>query len=71
MSKGLRNKFILILCVIGVCVLCAWPIQKRVNLGLDLKGGMYLILKVDNSKLSAKAKEDAVVRAIEIWSCLT
>ena len=66
MTKNLRNRFIIILGVIAACVAFAWPINKRINLGLDLRGGMHLILKVDTSKLSAKAKEDAVLRAMEI-----
>ena len=66
MSKALLNKFLLILAVIVGCIAFAWPIQKRVNLGLDLKGGMHLILKVDTSKLPDKSKDDAVVRTIEI-----
>ncbi len=66
MTKNLRNRFIIILGVIAACVAFAWPINKRINLGLDLRGGMHLILKVDTSKLSLKAKEDAVLRAMEI-----
>ncbi len=67
MSKNLRTRFLIILGVIVACVAFAWPIQKRINLGLDLKGGMHLILKVDTSKLADKTKkEDAVLRAMEI-----
>lgn len=66
MSKNLRNRFLIILGVIAACVAFAWPINKRINLGLDLKGGMHLVLKVDTSKLQGKAKEDAIPRAIEI-----
>jgi SecD/SecF fusion protein len=66
MSKNLRTRFLIILGVIAACAAFAWPIDKRINLGLDLKGGMHLILKVDTSKLSDTAKEDAVLRAIEI-----
>ena len=66
MSKALRTRFLIILGILAACVFFMWPIQKRINLGLDLRGGMHLILKVDNSKLSAKAKDDAVLRAMEI-----
>ena len=41
-------------------------VKERINLGLDLKGGMHLIIKVDTEKLDANAKSDAVLRAIEI-----
>ena len=38
------------------------PLQKKVNLGLDLQGGSYLLLEVDNApviiqKLQAKVSE--------------
>lgn len=66
MSKSLRNRFL----VIGAFVLAAiafiWPIDKRINLGLDLKGGMHLVLKVDTEQLDENAKKDAVERAMEI-----
>ena len=42
------------------------PKQGKIKLGLDLQGGMHLALRVDTSKLSEKAKEDAAGRAIEI-----
>jgi len=66
MQKSLLYRSLLVLGVILVTALLAFPLNKRINLGLDLQGGMYLILKVDTSKLSEKAKEDAVERALEI-----
>ena len=66
MSKNLRTRFLIILGVMVACVAFAWPINKRINLGLDLRGGMHLVLKVDTSKLVGKAKEDAIPRAMEI-----
>jgi preprotein translocase subunit SecD len=66
MSKPLRNRFFLILGVIAACIIFSWPISKRINLGLDLRGGMHLILKVEAGKLPAQQQEDAVARAMEI-----
>jgi len=43
-----------------------FPLEKHINLGLDLKGGMHLILQVDTEELPEDAKKDAVERAIEI-----
>jgi len=66
MSKNLKKRLLIIL---GVMLLSLWfsfPIQKRINLGLDLKGGMHLILRVETEKLEEEAKKDAVLRAIEI-----
>jgi len=41
--------------------------ERAVKLGLDLRGGMHLVLEVDKSKLSQKEEaRDAVDRALEI-----
>jgi len=66
MEKRLLYKIILILTVIGICVYFAFPLDKRINLGLDLKGGMHLVLKIDTSHLKDEAKEDAADRALEV-----
>jgi SecD/SecF fusion protein len=42
-------------------------IQKgKINLGLDLQGGMHVVLKVDLDKVPLEARKDAVERVIEI-----
>ncbi len=40
--------------------------KKALNLGLDLQGGMYLLLEVDKSKIPPEQVEGAIDRAIEI-----
>ena len=55
MSPELRKRFFIILAVIVGCVASLIPINKRINLGLDLKGGMHLVLKVQNDKSSHRA----------------
>jgi len=40
--------------------------KKAIKLGLDLKGGMHVVLQVDKSKLSPEEAKDAVDRALEI-----
>ena len=66
MPKGLRNKIFIVLGVMVAAIYFIFPIQKRINLGLDLQGGMHLIVQVETDKVDAKFREDAVVRAIEI-----
>ncbi|MDP2906096.1 MAG: protein translocase subunit SecD [Candidatus Omnitrophota bacterium] len=66
MEKKLIYKSVFILAVMAVCAYFAFPLDKRINLGLDLKGGMHLLLKVDTSHLSKEAKEDAADRALEV-----
>ncbi len=65
-NKNLKYKIGLILLVAGLSAYLAFPLSKKINLGLDLRGGMHLVLQVDTSKLAKDAKNDAVERAIEI-----
>jgi len=67
-----------ILLVIGVVAFSIWkaypPLdmvdsegnvtEGKVNLGLDLQGGVYMVLEVDASELPEEAKKDATDRAI-------
>lgn len=46
MKKGLRWKVLLALAVLVGSVLISYPIQKKIKLGLDLKGGIHLVLQV-------------------------
>lgn len=66
MKKNFLYRSLLVVGVFLVACLLAFPLHKRISLGLDLQGGMYLILRVDTSKLEEKAKPDAVERALEI-----
>jgi SecD/SecF fusion protein len=66
MERKLTYKIIFILGILGLCAYFAFPLNKRINLGLDLRGGMHLLLKIDTSHLPEKAKEDAADRALEI-----
>ncbi len=82
MLKSLRWRVILILIVILVCVLYVLPStrlynfmpdsvkfllpEKKVNLGLDLKGGMHLILQVDTSNMDPRHAAEATEIAKEI-----
>src|SRR3989338_237689 len=78
MNKTLQWK---LLGIILIAVASAWLIlppftakdkdgkvlQKgKINLGLDLQGGMHVVLRVDTSKVPLDARKDALDRAIEI-----
>jgi len=41
-------------------------LKKSIKLGLDLKGGMHLVLEVDDSQLKASEKTDVLDRALEV-----
>jgi preprotein translocase subunit SecD len=46
MNKTLRWKVIVILAVLGLSVWAFYPPAERVRLGLDLKGGVHLVMRV-------------------------
>ena len=66
MNKSLKGRLLVILSVVLASLYFTFPVEKNINLGLDLKGGMHLILQVDTEDLSENAKKDVVERAIEI-----
>ncbi|MBM3250173.1 MAG: protein translocase subunit SecD [Candidatus Omnitrophica bacterium] len=66
MERRLTLRVFAVLAVIGICAYFSFPLEKRINLGLDLKGGMHLLLKIDTSHLAAEAKIDAGDRALEV-----
>jgi SecD/SecF fusion protein len=78
MNKSLQWKVLGIIALTIACVWMIWPpftvkdkdgrvIQKgKINLGLDLQGGMHVVLKVDTAKLPLDARKDALDRAIEV-----
>jgi preprotein translocase subunit SecD len=47
MQTGLRWKIPLILFVVAGFSWLAWPLEEKINLGLDLQGGMHLVLEVE------------------------
>ncbi len=66
MIKNLKWKLILIIGVIFFSVWQAWPPGEKISLGLDLRGGMHLVLEVDTTELSPEEARDAPDRALEI-----
>jgi preprotein translocase subunit SecD len=48
--RDLRWKVAIIILVIGVSIWFTFPLGRRMNLGLDLQGGMHLVLEVEAEK---------------------
>lgn len=60
MSNSLKVRAILILAVIGGALFAALPIKDKINLGLDLRGGMHLVLQVEtDDALRAETEAEA------------
>jgi len=57
-----------LLVIIGLTILgifLIFPLNKKINLGLDLKGGMYVLLKGDTTGLESNKIRNATEAAIE------
>lgn len=74
-QKSLRWRLPLIVVITAVCLFYAippfdpdgsGPKEGKIKLGLDLQGGMDLLLRVDTSKVPENDRDDAAIRAIEI-----
>jgi len=66
MDKYFKWKLLLIAGVIGLSIYFMYPPQEKIHLGLDLKGGMHLLLEIETEKIPEKEREGAVERATEI-----
>lgn len=65
MWKDLRWKVAVIIIVLGVSVWFAFPLDRRINLGLDLQGGMHLVLEVEAEKAVENTTERLVAEVTE------
>ena len=66
MDKYYKWKVLLIAAVVGFSIWRLWPPQEKIHLGLDLQGGMQLLLKVDLAKVPPEGRKDATDRVVEI-----
>ncbi len=66
MDKFYKWKVLLIIAAVAFSIWRAYPPQEKINLGLDLQGGMQLLLEIDTQSISEEAKEDATERVVEI-----
>ena len=65
MNKNLRWKVILILAVTAIFVWAFYPPAQKVRLGLDLKGGVHLVLRVQTDDALRVETESAAERLRE------
>ncbi len=66
--KQLRMiRLVMIILVIGIAIFYAFPLEKNINLGLDLQGGSHIVLEAVDTP-NAPVDSDAVNRVLEIIS---
>jgi len=67
MPATFRWRVPVVLAVVALSAWFAFPFHDRISLGLDLQGGMHLILRVDTSKLPPEWRDkDVTSIAVEI-----
>jgi SecD/SecF fusion protein len=64
----LKLRIGIILALVALSIAFIYPPEKKVNLGLDLKGGMYVLLKADTSYIppDSVAKKDFSKKDLDI-----
>ena len=66
MFNSIRGRIIVILVMVGVSI--GYLYNNGIKLGLDLQGGMHLVLEVDDPEglMTSEARADAIDRAERI-----
>ncbi|MFN4227615.1 MAG: protein translocase subunit SecD [Candidatus Ratteibacteria bacterium] len=59
-------KFGIIIVVIGICFYLFYPPEKKMKKGLDLQGGIHVVLEVEKENVEEKSISDLTERALEI-----
>jgi len=66
MGKYYKWKVLLIIAAVAFSIWKAHPLQEKINLGLDLQGGMQLLLQIETEKILQEHQQDATDRVVEI-----
>jgi preprotein translocase subunit SecD len=67
MKKRLRWKVLLTLGVMAVAIFMAWPIQDKIKLGLDLKGGIHLVMQVQTDDAVQMETDQEILRLQDLF----
>ncbi|MBP7089014.1 MAG: protein translocase subunit SecD, partial [Candidatus Omnitrophica bacterium] len=59
-KADLKIRLIIIAASIALSIFYIFPLKKNISLGLDLKGGMYILLKADTASISPSKISDAI-----------
>src|SRR5262245_55516756 len=63
LRKELRTKAVLYSSFLIACFVSMWPVEEKIKLGLDLKGGLHLVLRVSTDDALRATVGDAVTEA--------
>ncbi|MDX1632469.1 MAG: protein translocase subunit SecD [Thermoanaerobaculia bacterium] len=65
MNRSLLWKGLLIVAVVAVMGLSAWPPEEEIRLGLDLQGGMHLVLRVEVEDALRSDRDKVMDRVVQ------
>ena len=65
MNRNLLYRGLLILVVVAIAAISAWPLEDKINLGLDLRGGMHLVLEVQTADAVKSEIDNAMERIVQ------
>lgn len=65
MKKNLRWKVFLVVAVIGLSLFLAYPPGEKIQLGLDLRGGIHLVLQVVTDDAIENETDQEILRLVE------
>jgi preprotein translocase subunit SecD len=65
-GSNLLWRGVLILALLVISVVVAWPLDKKINLGLDLRGGMHLVLQVHTEDALRAETDSDMDRIVQI-----
>jgi preprotein translocase subunit SecD len=65
MKKNLRWKIIVVLAVVALSIFLAYPPGKKIQFGLDLSGGMHLVLQVMTDDAVNQETDQSILRLQE------
>lgn len=64
-KADLKLRLGIVIVLVALSIFYLFPLQKNISLGLDLKGGMYILLKADTTSISSSKIPDAISAAVE------
>ena len=66
MDKNYKWKVLFVISLLATAVWHCYPLDQKIRLGLDLKGGMQLMLQVDMTKVPEKQRSDVTERVASV-----
>lgn len=67
MKKGLRWKILVTVAVLAISIVVAWPIHDKVKLGLDLKGGIHLVMQIMTEDAVVMETDQEILRLQDVF----